>query len=344
VKRVPGGCPVVDATNNWGQPLYPERATAERTIRVVLAEAAVGPGPLHYLLEAEGFQILGSAADDDDLARILAQSSLPEVIVIDAAVPASAATIAHEFAPDAELIVIWPESVVPPAWADQVLPELVYQDLGTAVYRAADRNRLRRPVVQEPVVLSDDPGPDLDVVGSSAVAARRSAARVLVGTVALIAAIVLTMGVSFALEGWRASHLATPPRPQLSPQTTTGAGRASPAGSVEGAHGAKPATKTDCATTTRPGPDAHAPERARQHATGCPSGAAGANGTGRGQGAASGAGVGSGAQDHGGQGSAHGSGHGQGSGNGAAGTDAPSDHPTGPPSTAPGSAHAAPKD
>ena len=336
-ERVPGGCPVVDATNNWGQPLHTEPATAERTIRVVLAEAAVGPGPLHYLLEAEGFQILGSAADDDDLARLLAQSTLPEVIVIDAALPASTATIAHEFAPAAEVIVIWPEGVVPPAWADQVLPELVYQDLGTAVYRAADRNRLRRPVADEPVVVPDDPAPDLEVVGSSSMAAGRTAARVLVGTVALIAAIVVTMGVSFALEGWRASHVAAPTRtPTVSPIASVAA-RTSPATSVESTHGKTPATNTTCPSPRR-GPNAHAPAEARHHATGCPSGsgAAGAAGAGHGQGASSGSGAGSG---HGGQGS------GQGSQHGASGSHSPSDHPTGAPSTPPAAGdHSGPKD
>jgi hypothetical protein len=334
---------VVDATNNWGEPLHTEPMTTEPSVRVVLAEAAVAPGPLHYLLESEGFQVLGSAADDDELARILAGSARPEVIVVDAAVPATATAVAHEFAPDAELIVIWPEGVVPPAWADQVVPELVYQDLGTAVYRAADRHRLRRPAVEDPDVVVDDAIPDLQDEPTT-VAARRSAARVLVGTVALIAAIIVTMGVSFALEGWRASHLATPPREPASVQTATGAGRTSPAGSIDRSPGSTK-SPTDCAATDRPGPNAHAPRRAQQQATGCPSGAGGANGAGHGQSSRSGGGAPQGSGDQGADhGSGNGQGTGQGSGHGQAGTHGPGDHPTGPPSVPPGGDHASPKD
>jgi hypothetical protein len=330
---------VVSATNNWGEPLHPEPSAAEPSVRVVLVEAAVAPGPLHYLLESEGFQVLGSAADDDELARILAGSARPEVIVVDGAVPATATGVAHEFAPDAELIVIWPDGVVPPAWADQVAPELVYQDLGTAVYRAADRHRLRRPAVDDPVVVADDAEPTLQDEPTT-IAARRSAARVLVGTVALIAAIIVTMGVSFALEGWRASHLATPPREPASVQTATGAGRTSPAGSIDRSPDQTKSPETGCSATDRPGPNAHAPRRARQHSTGCPSGAGGTNGASQGQNSGAGGGTPQGTGD---QGSGHGSGNGQGSGHGQAGTHGPGDHPTGPPSAPPGGDHASPK-
>ena len=330
---------MVDATNNWGEPLHPEPPTPEPSVRVVLVEAAVAPGPLHYLLESEGFQVLGSAADDDELARILAGSARPEVIVVDAAVPATATAVAHEFAPDAELIVIWPEGVVPPPWADQVAPELVYEDLGTAVYRAADRHRLRSPSEEDQLVVVDETVPDL-LDEPTSLAASRSAARVLVGTVALIAAIIVTMGVSFALEGWRASHLATtPPREPASFQTTTGAGRTSPTGSFR-SPGSTKSPATSCAATDRPGPNAHAPRRARQHATGCPSGAGGANGAGHGQSSGAGGGTPQGSGD---QSSDHGSGNGQGSGHGQAGTHGPGDHPTGAPSAPPGGDHAGPK-
>ena len=147
--RAAGGCPLVDAANRWDEPLHPERMTPEPVVRIVLAEAAAAPGPLHYLLEGEGFQVLGCASDDGELTRLLSQSTQPEVIVVDAEVPATTVMVASEFAPGSELIVIWPEGVVPPASADQVLPELVFEDLGPAVRRAAERNRLRRPVVEE---------------------------------------------------------------------------------------------------------------------------------------------------------------------------------------------------
>src|SRR5438093_2266462 len=232
-ERATWGCPMVDATESWDEPLHPERRTAGPAVRVVLAEAAHAPGPLHYLLEGEGFQVLGSASDEDELTRLLSQSAQPEVIVVDAAVPVTTALVAREYAPGSELIVIWPEDVVPPPSADQVLPELVFQDLGPAVQRAAERNRARHPVIDEPAEPELEVVLDADRVELSAVAARRTAARVLVGTVALIASIIVTMGVSFALEGWRASHIAAPARaPLVTSSSTTGLDRSSTTGST----------------------------------------------------------------------------------------------------------------
>src|SRR5262249_46249189 len=143
----PGGGPLVVAPNIWSEPL--RRTTTEPVVRVVLAEADGGPGPLHYLLEGEGFQVLGTASDEDALTRILSQSLDPGVIGLDAAGPATAGVVAQEFAPASDVIVVWPEGVTPPAFADRVAPDQVFQDLGPAVRRAAERNRLRRPVEEE---------------------------------------------------------------------------------------------------------------------------------------------------------------------------------------------------
>src|SRR5213593_3403449 len=230
---------MVEATNTWGGSLHPERPTAtEPVVRVVLAEAAAAPGPLHYLLEGEGFQILGCASDDDDLARLLAQAMQPDVVVLDAEIPATSVVVAREFAPDSELIVIWPDGVMQPAWADRVVPALVFQDLGSAVYRAADRRRLRHPVVDEPADELDVADADLELAEPSGIAARRTAARVLVGTVALIASIIVTMGVSFAIEGWRASHGAAPPRTASVTPTLAVSGRSTAPASAQPTPGA----------------------------------------------------------------------------------------------------------
>jgi hypothetical protein len=168
-------------------------------VRVVLAEID-SPGPLHYLIEGEGFQIVGCASNDVDLARVLAHVQ-PDVIVLDADISATSALVAREKAPSSELIVLWPDGVQLPSGAERVHPRLVYQDLGPAIRRAADDRRARHPIVVEP---DDD---DLDAPTSSAPIdvpssmAQRTSTRVLVGTAALIALIVLTMGASFALEG-----------------------------------------------------------------------------------------------------------------------------------------------
>jgi hypothetical protein len=339
---------LAEAIDRWSEPLRPERTTTEPVVRIVLAEAALAPGPLHYLLESEGFQVLGSASDDEELTRLLTQSTKPEVIVVDAAVPVASVMVAREFSPASELIVIWPEGVVPPPSADQVFPELVYEDLGPAVNRAAHRNRLRRPVVPEP----EDVARETESVPIRAevpnVAARRTAARVLVGTVALIASIIVTMGVSFALEGWRASHVTIPARPPSVTSPSSAVGGSAPTGRI-GAPQPSGTTKAGCDANRVSGPNAHAANQAQQRANGCPAQAGGGKGAahgptkGTGKGSGSGAGSGGGGSGHGhGQGSGHGSGQGsgQGSGHGSSGTNGPGDHPTGPPSTPPGSAHA----
>ena len=275
---------MVDATESWDEPLHPERRTAGPAVRVVLAEAAHAPGPLHYLLEGEGFQVLGSASDEDELTRLLSQSAQPEVIVVDAAVPVTTALVAREYAPGSELIVIWPEDVVPPPSADQVLPELVFQDLGPAVQRAAERNRARHPVIDEPAEPELEVVLDADRVELSAVAARRTAARVLVGTVALIASIIVTMGVSFALEGWRASHIAAPARaPLVTSSSTTGLDRSSTTGSTTQvtAHPTR-STRGGCTTGAQQTPNAHATGHAKPRAAGCPSKTGGGGGQRRG--------------------------------------------------------------
>jgi hypothetical protein len=325
---------LADALNIWGEPL-PRRTTTDPVVRIVLAEAAASPGPLHYILESEGFQILGSAADDADLTRILSQRIEPDVIVVDAAVPATTVMTAQEFAPASELIVVWPEGIVPPPLADQVFPDLVFEELGPAVRRAAERNRLRHPIDDEPDEMPDVIRIEPEGREVPSVAAGRTAARVLVGTVAVIASIVVTMGASFALQGWRATHQVGPARIPIATTSAPGRGDGSSAlGTTP--RGAAPSQHTNprCDAVHGSGPNDHASTKAHPHAAGCPATAGGSQGAHR-QGAG-GKGSGQGTGSTGGQGSEHG-GHGSGHEPGAHG---PSDHPTGPPPTPPASDHA----
>ena len=327
---------MVDALNTWGAPL-PRRSATDPVVRIVLAEAAVAPGPLHYLLEAEGFQILGSASDEDELTRILSQPIEPDVIVLDAEVPAATVMVAHEFAPDAEMIVIWPEGIVPPASADQVFPDLIFEELGPAVRRAVERNRLRRPPEDEPddiAIVKPIPRED---AGAESAAAARTAGRVLVGTVAVIAAIVLTMGASFALQGFRAAHDAGSTRPPgvVASQPTLTQRGSSASQSHANSHAS---SAPGCDANRRSGPNAHASTKADAHASTCPA-RAGGQGPGHHQGRGNGSGQGPGA------GQGQGAGHGQSGqhGSGDHGGQAPSDHPTGPPESPGPGDHASPR-
>ena len=234
-------------------------------VRVVLAEIG-SPGPLHYLIEGEGFQVVGCAANDAELARVLAQVE-PDVVVLDADVSATSALVAREEAPTSELIVLWPEGVQLPAGAERVHPRLVYQDLGPAIRRAADDRRNRHPAVVEPddADLSAPAAPPRSVDLPSSTA-QRTSTRVLVGTAALIALIVMTMGASFALEG----RTGAPQQPtgtrttEISPSATQERGRgpgASATGAPSRTGDARPPVDARCvpgAKTDHPAPNDHA--------------------------------------------------------------------------------------
>jgi len=94
-----------------GEPLRLDVAQPPPVVRVVLAESDP-PGPLHYLIESEGFRVVGCASDEVDLARVLARIQ-PDVIVLDAEISATSALVAREKAPSSELIVLWPDGVRP---------------------------------------------------------------------------------------------------------------------------------------------------------------------------------------------------------------------------------------
>ena len=247
-----------------GEPLRLDVAAPPPVVRVVLAESD-SSGPLHYLLESEGFQVAGCASDDVDLARVLGQVQ-PDVIVLDADISATSALVAREKAPSSELIVVWPDGVQLPPAAERVHPRLVYQDLGPAIRRAADDRRTRHPAAIEPA--DDDLEAPREAPASVDVAnpmAQRTSARVLVGMAAVIAVIVLTMGASFALEGWRAS-----PEPSAapsltispSPGPTSGPSAADHPSRTVGSHGSDRSGCAAASTTDPKGPNEHASGKA----------------------------------------------------------------------------------
>jgi hypothetical protein len=228
--------------------------------RVVLAEVDA-PGSLHYLLEAEGFQVVGCAGDDEELARVLGQGLRPDVIVLDADIAVTASVIARELAPESHLIAIWPDDVQPPPGGERISPRQVYEELGPAIRRHMDRRSVAVPVIalpmEEPAMASVAPaavgvgvlsGAGLASGSASSGVFTRAASRVSVLSVTLITAILLTMGVSFALGGFRSSPPIGPPRfvvPGL-PDVGGVAGSAdpstgrAPSGSASGPSGNKP--------------------------------------------------------------------------------------------------------
>src|SRR3954463_4090512 len=198
----------------------PRLVLTSASARVVLAETDA-PGSLHYLLEAEGFQVVGCAADEQELGRVLGQGLRPDVIVLDADIVATSVLVAREFAPQSHVIAIWPDAVQPPPGGERLDPRLVYEELGPAIRRYMDRSTVPVPVVAMPR------GEPAAAVGAAAVAATgadaaspvvvtsvfaRTASRMSVLSVTLVTAILLTMGVSFALGGFRWHPADGPPR------------------------------------------------------------------------------------------------------------------------------------
>jgi hypothetical protein len=227
-------------------------ASPDAGARVVLAEVDA-PGSLHYLLEAEGFHVVGCASDERELSRVLGQGLDPDVIVLDADIAATSALVARELAPEAHVIAIWPDGVLPPAGGEQVSPRLVYEDLGPMIRRHLDKRVVPMPDV---VVPSVELAAIATGTGGSGAALGRAASRLSVTSVTLLTAILLTMGVSFALGGFRSAGPEGPPRivapgtsfpegGETSDPMTSRAPRSNGSGhTTDGGHGDRPSGPT----------------------------------------------------------------------------------------------------
>lgn len=121
-------------------------------VQVVLGEAERTDGLLRFVLEGEGFDIIGLAADDRELARVL-RGARPAVIVLDGGISATAALEARRSSPGASLVVVWPDGVSAAVAEEHVEPDLVISDLGEAVRRAGRRAELRKPPDPMPELL-----------------------------------------------------------------------------------------------------------------------------------------------------------------------------------------------
>jgi hypothetical protein len=175
----------------------------EHVVRVVLAESSA-PGPLHYLLEAEGFRVVGCASDEHELARLLAQDLRPDVVVLDVDISVTAVTVARQRAPEAQVIAIWPDGVLAPAGGGRVAPWLVYEQLGPSI-RSIVRERRAQAALGAPVVV-DDSAEVTARAGTESRGSARIVRRVSLTSVMLVVLAILTMGAAVALESWHVSN------------------------------------------------------------------------------------------------------------------------------------------
>ena len=89
-------------------------ASPDGGARVVLAEVDA-PGSLHYLLEAEGFHVVGCASDERELGRVLGQGLDPTSSCSTPTSPRRRCWSRASTHPRPTSASIWPDGVVPPA-------------------------------------------------------------------------------------------------------------------------------------------------------------------------------------------------------------------------------------
>ncbi len=241
-------------------------------VRVVLAEPDA-PGPLQYLLEAEGFRVVGCASDEVELDRILQQDVDPDVVVLDTEISIASVAVARERAPAAHVIVVWPDAVLAPTGTERISPWLVYELLGPSI-----RARTRRPkpsleasaAPEHPVAYAET----LVETGGLPPTGRRVASRLTLTSVLLAALIVATMGAAFALDSLHISPAlnlvrrgaSSPPiaATHTFAPTTPGVSHPTP-----DPHGSKTQACVAASSHERGTPNARASSRARDHQA-CP--------------------------------------------------------------------------
>ena len=107
----------------------------ERDVKIVVAEGPSGrKGLLRFVLESEGYSVVGEVSSAADLGRALGAHQ-PDVVVLDDGIGATAVGMTHELAPAAKVILVWPEAVVPIGGDAAVEPSSVLRRLGPTVER-----------------------------------------------------------------------------------------------------------------------------------------------------------------------------------------------------------------
>lgn len=108
-----------------------------RRIRIVVGEGRTAQrGLLRFVLEGEGFDVVGEAGGSADLSGVIEQKR-PDVVVLDDGIGVMAVSMVHEVAPDTKIVLVWPSAVVPIGGDARVEPAKILKDLGPAVQHVA---------------------------------------------------------------------------------------------------------------------------------------------------------------------------------------------------------------
>jgi hypothetical protein len=119
-------------------------------VRVVVgAGDADGLRSLRAALRADDFRIVGEASTVETL-ELIVHDTEPDVVVLDAAIPAASVLASRDAAPGAGIVVVWPEGITPVGADRHVTPSTVGTALAAAVRGAVRVRRAAGPVT--PVV------------------------------------------------------------------------------------------------------------------------------------------------------------------------------------------------
>jgi len=114
-------------------------------VRVVVAEGqSTRKGLLRFVLEGEGYDVVGDASTSAELARVVA-AHRPDVVVLDDGIGAMAVGMIREAAPSTRVILVWPGAVVPIGGDARVEPSDVLRELGRTMERLTGRPSTTTP-------------------------------------------------------------------------------------------------------------------------------------------------------------------------------------------------------
>jgi hypothetical protein len=104
-----------------------------RRIRIVVGEGRTAQrGLLRFVLEGEGFDVVGEAKGSADLSGVVEQQR-PDVVVLDDGIGVMAVSTLHEVYSQAKIVLVWPSAVVPIGGDARVEPAKILRDLAPAV-------------------------------------------------------------------------------------------------------------------------------------------------------------------------------------------------------------------
>jgi hypothetical protein len=108
-----------------------------RPIRIVVGEGRTAQrGLLRFVLEGEGFDVVGEASASADLSGVI-EEKRPDVVVLDDGIGVIAISLVREVSPDTKVVLVWPSAVVPIGGDARVEPAKILKDLGPAVEHVA---------------------------------------------------------------------------------------------------------------------------------------------------------------------------------------------------------------